>query len=244
MKTFIPRFYLGVAILILIAAPIASSQEQQTIPPQPPQRVVISFLAQIDSNTVNLLIAIVNNQIRGGVKNITIVISSTGGDPTAAFAAYNILRSLPADITTFNAGITDSAAMLIYCAGKHRYSLPTPARFLIHGTSMTVNTAGLQMDTAFLESQLMQVKSANEMLIQVITAASNRKREEIAKTVTGQTILSPEEARQWGIVQEIRTSFMEPGATFISVNATIPPTEEKRPIKFGTPGTIASETKH
>jgi hypothetical protein len=45
-----------------------------------------------------------------------------------------------------NAGNIDSAAMLIYCAGKHRYSFPDPARFLIHSNALTLGVNYLLQD--------------------------------------------------------------------------------------------------
>jgi ATP-dependent protease ClpP protease subunit len=61
----------------------------------------------------------VNDQVQQHqTQHIVILISSPGGDTTAAFAAYNVLRNVKADITTFNIGHVDSAAMLLFCAGK------------------------------------------------------------------------------------------------------------------------------
>jgi len=173
----------------------------------------------------------VNNQVRVGTKKITIVISSPGGDTASAFAAYNVLKSVPAEITTFNAGSIDSAAMLIYLAGKYRYSFGDPARFLIHGNSLTLGT-NMPMDYGFLNSQLQQMKSLNQMVAQVIANNSNKKHDEIETLMQGQVILSPEEAKSWGLVHEIRPTFMEPGAVFVSVNAPVP--TEKKPFEFGT----------
>jgi ATP-dependent Clp protease, protease subunit len=227
MKRTSRRLSLGIAVLLL-ALP---TWPQQPSAPPPPERVIINFILPIDSNTVNLLLGIVNGQVARGVKKITIVISSPGGDTTAAFAAYNILKNVQAEITTFNGGNIDSAAMLIYCAGKYRYSFPDPARFLIHGNAMTLGT-GVPMDYNFLDAQLQQIKSLNQMVVQVLAANSNRKQSDLENAVRGQTILSPELAKQWGIVQEIRDTFMEPGAAFVSVNPPAP--EQKKPFEYST----------
>lgn len=227
MKKTSRRVWLGIAVLLL-ALP---ARAQQPAAPSPPERVIINFIVPIDANTVNLLLAMVNGQVQRGVKKITIVISSPGGDTASAFAAYNILKNVPAEITTFNGGNIDSAAMLIYCAGKHRYSFPDPARFLIHGNAMTLGT-GVPMDYNFLEAQLQQIKSLNQMVVQVIAANSNKKQSDLENAVHGQTILSPQQAKEWGIVQDIKESFMEPGAVFVSV--TPPAQEEKKPFEYST----------
>jgi ATP-dependent Clp protease protease subunit len=222
---FVPTWFL---LSFALAIPASAQQPAQ---PSPPERVIINFIVPIDSNTVNMLLGIVNAQVRSGVKKITIVISSPGGDTASAFAAYNILRNVPAEITTFNGGNIDSAAMLIYCAGKHRYSFPNPARFLIHGNALTLGV-GVPMDYNFLDLQMQQIKSLNQMVVQVLTATTKKKQSDIENTVRGQTILSPEEARQWGIVDEIKDNFMEPGAVFVTVNAPAP--ETKKPFEYST----------
>ena len=121
--------------------------------------------------------------------------------------------------------------MLVYLAGKYRYSFGDPARFLIHGNALTLGT-GVPMDFGFLDAQLQQIKSLNQMVAQVIASNSNKKQDEVTTLMRGQTILSPEEARSWGIVHEIRTTFMEPGAVFVTVNTPAP--EEKKPFEYGT----------
>jgi ATP-dependent protease ClpP protease subunit len=135
---------------VLTAA--SSVAAQQAPSPEPPEHVIINFILPINPDTTNLLLSVVSAQIRNHAKKITIVLASPGGDPSSAFAAYNILRSLPIEITTFNAGNIDSAAMLIYCAGKHRYSLPSPARFLIHSAALNPIQTNYPVEYGFLES--------------------------------------------------------------------------------------------
>jgi len=214
----VKRFF-PLAILALICSIPVYAQAPTVVPPE---RVIINFILPIDTNSVNMLLAVVNGQMRNGVKKATIVLASPGGDTTAAFAAYNILRSVPIDITTFNVGNIDSAAMMIYCAGKHRYSFASPARFLIHGNALNVN-GGAVFDVHSLDAQLQQLNNLNQMTVDVIAATTgDKKRKEIEAAVHGQTILSPEEAKEWGLVQEIRSNFMEPGAIFVSVDTSTP----------------------
>ena len=85
--------------------------------------------------------------------------------------------------------------MLIFCSGKFRYSFPNPARFLIHGNSLVLS-GNTPLDSLFLENQLQQIKNLNEMTVQVLTATTNKKASELESMVRGQTILTPEEAKQ------------------------------------------------
>lgn len=233
MKTarMFSRHLLLLTGMCVLCCPLSFPQDQpQESTPSQPHGVVITFVVPIDSNSANQLIHIVTSQTQGGVKDVTLVLASPGGDTAAAFAAYNILKTLPIDLTTFNVGNIDSAAMLLYCAGKHRYSLPGPGvRFLIHGNSLTLGV-GVPMDANALDAQTAQLKSLNQMVIDAISTVASKKRSDIEAAVHSQVILTPEQAEQWGIVQEIRPTFMMPGDTLISVNQ--PPSPEPTPMQF------------
>lgn len=217
MRTVRSGRYFGA--LLLFTAPILCGQQSTA----ESKSVIINFVAPITGDTVNNLIRVVTDQATRGNSKITILISSGGGDTTAGLAAYNILRHLNnAEITTFNIGNVDSAAMLLFCAGSKRYSLPGPGtRFLIHGNGMNPQL-GVPVDVNFWDSQVQQLKSLNQMVVQVISEASHDKRAEIEAAVRSQTILSPEQAKEWGIVQDIRTDFMEPGAKFLAISSPAP----------------------
>jgi ATP-dependent Clp protease protease subunit len=212
------------AFLVLTLLPAVRAQTQ---PPPAPERVIINFIVPVTTDTVNVLINIVNAQVRNGTKKITLVISSNGGDPNAGIAAYNFLRNVQAEITTFNGGAVDSAAILIFCAGKYRYSLPEPSRFLIHAAALNPMTVSVPIESRWIEGQLAQLKTIDHMAAQVITASSKKKETEVEAAIQNQTILTPAEAKQWGLIQEIRQTYMEPGAVFVGVN--FPTEKEQKP---------------
>jgi ATP-dependent protease ClpP protease subunit len=219
----LPRHYVVFSVLIVLLVPALYAQSPAPV-------AIISFVGPIDSGSMAVLVRNVNEQIQHGTSKVTILVASPGGDTAAAFGAYNILRNLPVEITTFNIGNVDSAAMLLYCAGKHRYSLPA-TRFLIHGNSFNPlpNTS---WDAAMLDAQLQQVKSLNDIVLHVISQTATKKSSEIESAIHGQQILTPEQAKQWGIVEEIRDNFMIPGATMVSVN--IPQSSEPKLPAFSS----------
>lgn len=203
-------------IVALVLPSVAFAQQQQS----PQQRtIVVQFLAPIDNNTVPALLHAITDRINAGANKVVILLSSPGGDTTSAFAAYSVLRHLPAEITTVNIGAVDSAGMLIYCAGKNRISVPN-ARFLIHGNSIIGtgnNVLPGAYNAAFLEAEVAQIKSLNQITAEVISATANKSAaQDIERAVQSQRILTPEEAKEWGLVQKITTDFMPPDAVMIS----------------------------
>ncbi len=204
------RIALGIAVLLLI--PICVSPQVQPTNPEP--MAIITIVGEINAMSVGQLLAVVSGQVRSGMKKIRIVIASGGGDPSAGFSAYNYLRGLQdVEISTFNVGNVDSAAVLLFCAGQNRYSVPG-ARFVIHGNSLTI-AGNATMDAASLQGNLEILKNLNQMVVQVLDSTTGKERKtDIENAVKGQIVLTAEEAVKWGLVKEIRANFMEPGATF------------------------------
>jgi hypothetical protein len=92
--------------------------------------------------------------------------------------------------------------------------------------------AGVPLDAGTMDSQLQQLKSLNQMVTQVLLDTAPNKRSEIEDAVRSQVILSPEQAKEWGIVQAIRTDFMEPGATLIAVEIPSSPSSVTPDVPF------------
>jgi ATP-dependent Clp protease protease subunit len=234
MKRTSRLFCVALVAVLLASIPLPAQQPQQ---PGPDQIAVITFLGDINTVSMGQLMGVVTAQLNRGFHKIRIVISSGGGDPTAAFAAYNYLHNIPAEVSTFNFGNVDSAALILFCAGHERYSLPA-TRFLIHGT--TINISGnVQMDVATVEGNLQMIKNLNDTVVRVVSSVTNKKEKEIETAVHGQMILTPTEAKDWGLIKDIRKEFMEPGAVLVSTNSGPPQPEFKPPFQFTSTTPVA-----
>ena len=163
------------------------------------RRKVINFAGTVDSHSVDNLMRAINGQLPLGIRKFTILISSGGGDTRAAVTAFDFLRTVPAEITTFNVGNVYGAAVILYCAGYYRYSLPGPgARFIL------------------------QPASLNDAAIQVVASFAPGKLQDLRNAVQERRLLTPEQAMDWGIVQKVRNDFVEPGSTLIPLNSPLP----------------------
>jgi ATP-dependent protease ClpP protease subunit len=171
---------------LFVSFPCVQAQAPAVAPTTPPA-FQIHFFAQVDYNSINQLIGMIDQQMRMGTKDFYILLSSPGGDPSAGLAAYTYLHGLPVNITTFNLGDVDSAANLIFCAGKQRYAMPG-TRFLIHGASYNA-PPGTQLDSAGLDAQLAQIKNLNDMMENVINSATKDRKSDIDAAIHSQKIL-------------------------------------------------------
>jgi hypothetical protein len=70
------------------------------------------------------------------------------------------------------------------------------------------------------------IQNQNQMVARVISANSKKRESELDDILKTETILGPDQAKDWGLVQEIRTEFYEPGAILVTVN-----TPAERPPK-------------
>jgi len=212
-----------IAYILLFFAPAIPTVGQSNIPQNDnsTKTAVINFFVQVDGNSINQLVNIIDTQTKLGFRRFAILISSTGGETTSAFTAYNYLRGLNVEITTFNVGNVDSAATVLYCAGSKRYSLPN-TRFLLHGASVGIPGPSM-INAETLETQLALVNNQNQMMTHVISSTTKRKESEFANIFRSQTIWTPEEAKNWGLVQEIRNEFMGPDS--VMVTAITPPVQ-------------------
>ena len=177
--------------------------------------VVIKFFAPIIDGTINALMDAIDQKMKQGATQFTILISSPGGSVFHGLSAYNYLRGLPVAVTTHNFGSVDSIGVVLFCGGSKRLSVPQ-ARFLLHGVS-----AGFQQNERLEEKQLEErlkgLRIDIENIAKVIAENSGKSVQDVTNAMLERTTLNPEEARDWGLVHEIKSELFEAGSEVISI---------------------------
>jgi len=177
--------------------------------------VVIKFFAPVIDVTINALMSAIDQKMKQGVSQFILLISSPGGNVHHGLSAYNYLKGLPITITTHNFGSVDSMGVVVFCGGSKRLSVPQ-ARFLLHGVS-----AGFQnerLEEKQLEERLKGLQNNVENIAKVIAANTSKSIQDVRDAILERTILSPEEAKAWGLVDEIRAELFEEGSEVISIH--------------------------
>ena len=180
----------------------------------PTKPVVIRFFAPVIDVSINALINAIDQKMKQGVTQFTILISSPGGSVHHGLSAYNYLKGIPVNIVTHNFGSVDSIGVIVFCGGSKRLSVPQ-ARFLLHGVS-----AGFQnerLEEKQLEERLKGLHNNVENIAKVIAENTSKSVQEIRDAILERTILNPEEAKAWGLVDEIKTELFEEGSEVISI---------------------------
>jgi len=179
--------------------------------------VVIKFFAPVVDVTANALMSAIDQKMKQGVRDFTILISSPGGSVIHGLSTYNYLKGLPAMITTHNFGSVDSIGIVLYCAGSRRLSVPQ-ARFLLH--AVNVQFKGNQsLEEKQLEERLKGLRIDIENIAKVIAANTDKSVEDVTNAMLERITLTPEEAQSWGLVNEIKSQLFESGSEVVSIQA-------------------------
>ena len=136
-------------------------------------------------------------------RDISIYINSPGGSFTAMTAIYDTMQFVKPDIQTVCIGQAASAAAVLLSAGTHgkRAALPH-SRILIHQPA-TEGTYGQSSD---IEIQAREIMRIREQLEEIIARHSNKKLEEVRHDIERDKILTAEEAKDYGLVDDVFAS--------------------------------------
>lgn len=132
-------------------------------------------------------------------KDIHFYINSPGGSATAALAIYDTMQYIKADVSTICMGMAASAGALLLSAGKEgkRYSLPY-SRIMIHQPA-----GGAQGKATDAEIQIQELLTLREIQNKILSKHTGQPVDKIAKDVERDFFMSAEDARKYGLIDEV-----------------------------------------
>ena len=175
----------------------------------------IRFFGPVIDVTVNQLLAQIDRKMSEGQREFLILMSSNGGSIFHGLSAYNYLKGIPATVTTHNFGNVDSVSLVIFCSGAMRYSVPR-ASFMLHGASTTIKQA-VQVDDRQLEESLFRMRRDLKNIAGVVCEATGKSFSDVEEAMKVRTILSPDDALEWGLIYETRAVLIPRGVEVISI---------------------------
>ena len=183
-------------------------------PPQRPSWIYIGFSWGVDALASAKLVDFLATACRDGVPGVTVVMNSFGGSPEHAQYVVSVMDALPMEVHTHNAGTVQSAAGIIYLAGRKRIASPD-STFMFHAT--TLNAAAGAMTSAHLALHQSSLAHADAVTLDAITARSGRSIEDVRPLVIGDRLHSAEFGQEFGFVDEVRPLEISPGARFFQI---------------------------
>ena len=135
-------------------------------------------------------------------KDISIYVNSPGGVVTSGLAIYDTMQYISPDISTVCIGQAASLGSLLLAAGAKgkRYCLPN-SRVMLHQPS-----GGTQGQATDIEIQAREILLLRSRLNEIYAKHTGQKVETIADAVERDYFMSPEEAKEFGVIDEVVTS--------------------------------------
>lgn len=155
----------------------------------------------IDDNVANLITAqLIFLEAEDPEKDIAIYINSPGGSITAGMAIYDTMQYVRPDVVTYCIGQCASIAAILLAAGtpKKRFALPN-SRILIHQPWMS----GLSGQATDIDIHAKEIIRTRTTLNQMLAHHTGQTVEKIEKDVERDFIMTAEQGKAYGIVDEI-----------------------------------------
>ncbi len=132
-------------------------------------------------------------------KDISFYINSPGGVVTSGMAMYDTMQYIKPEVSTVCIGQAASMGSLLLTAGAagKRFALPN-ARIMIHQPS-----GGAQGQATDIEIQAREILRLRANLNQIYVHHTGRKLADIEKAMERDNFMSSEEAKKFGLIDEV-----------------------------------------
>ncbi|HET6613376.1 MAG TPA: ATP-dependent Clp endopeptidase proteolytic subunit ClpP [Kofleriaceae bacterium] len=161
----------------------------------------IVFLgSQINDDVANIVIAqLLFLYAEEPEKDIMLYINSPGGVVSSGLAIYDTMQYVGCDVATICMGQCASAAAFLLCAGTHgkRYALPH-SRIMIHQP-----LGGYQGQATDIDIHAKEILRTRDALNNLWSKHSGQPLDRIKTDTERDYFLSPIEAKEYGIVDEV-----------------------------------------
>jgi ATP-dependent Clp protease protease subunit len=164
---------------------------------------IIFIGTPIDDAGANLVIAqLLFLEAEDPDKDIHVYINSPGGSVTASLAIYDTMQFVKPAIETICMGQAASGAALLLAAGTKGKRMALPhSRIMIHQPY-----GGAQGQAVDIQIQAREILRMREELNRIMAKHSGQLLERVEKDSDRDFFMSPEEAKEYGLVDEVITT--------------------------------------
>jgi len=167
---------------------------------------IIFLTDEIETYQANLIVAeLLYLESLDSTQDIYLYINSPGGEVIPGMAIYDTMQYIKAPVATICLGQAASLAAVILAAGRKgkRFALPH-SRILIHQP-----WGGAQGQATDIEIQAKELIRIKKMINEILSKHTGQPVEKIQKDTERDYFMSPEEAKEYGIIDQI-ISIREP----------------------------------
>lgn len=132
-------------------------------------------------------------------KEIQMYINSPGGVVTSGLAIYDTMQYIKSPVVTLCMGMAASMGSFLLMAGEkgQRISLPN-ARIMVHQPS-----GGYSGKASDIERHAEDIIKTKRRLNEIYAKHTGRTYEEVEEKLDRDTFMTPEEAKEWGLVDHV-----------------------------------------
>jgi ATP-dependent Clp protease protease subunit len=163
------------------------------------ERIVMLFTPITDPVANTIIAQLLYLEREDPDKDISMYIQSPGGVISAGLAIYDTMQLIKPDVSTICVGMTASMATVLLCAGakSKRYALPHST---IHLHQAFGGAQGQAADVAIAAREIMRQQ---EIIRDILARHTGQPLEKITHDTDRDFYLNPEQAVEYGIVDEI-----------------------------------------
>lgn len=164
---------------------------------------IIMLGTAIDDNVANIVVAqLLFLTAEDSDKDISVYINSPGGSITAGMAIYDTMQYIKPDVSTICIGMAASMGSFLLTAGAKgkRFALPN-SEIMIHQP-----LGGMQGQASDMEIHARRIIKIREKLNHIYSERTGQPYEVIARDTDRDNFMSAEEAKKYGLIDDILTS--------------------------------------
>jgi ATP-dependent protease ClpP protease subunit len=192
----------GITVPRPVTPPVAAPPTimSNSLGPIDRQKAYFLFFQQtIDVNTMKLLRSDLVALVEGGVTDITLIVSSNGGQVLPVLQMYSLIQALPVKIKTHAQVFVQSAANILFLAGQDR-SADTNATFLFHPTQASISGV---FNGAQFEDEFRLLNDAKAIMNQIYRDRTKLPDTEINRFEHETVVYDAQAALEHGIIQKV-----------------------------------------
>ena len=175
-------------------------QRQMTLGDLLLENRIVFLQGQIHTGNANeVVMKLLYLQSENKKKPINFYLNSPGGDVVATLAIYDVMQILSCPVATFCVGQAASGAAVLLAGGTKgkRFCLPH-SRVMIHQPY-----GGVSGQVSDIEIQADEILRNRDVLNEILAKHTDKSVEEVAKDTDRDFFLTAEQAKEYGLVDEI-----------------------------------------
>jgi ATP-dependent Clp protease protease subunit len=164
---------------------------------------IIMLGTAIDDNVANAVVAqLLFLAAEDSEKDISLYINSPGGSITAGMAIYDTMQYVKPNVSTICIGMAASMGSFLLTAGEKgkRFALPN-SEIMIHQP-----LGGMQGQASDMEIHAKRILKIREKLNHIYSERTGQPYEVIARDTDRDNFMSAEDAKKYGLIDEILTT--------------------------------------